>query len=326
VKRRDFITLLGGGAAAWPLAARSQQTKVWRIGMLDTAPRELNGANMNAFLQGMREFGYVEGQNLAIDYRTASEYSELLPGLVSELLRLKVDVFAVRGTPEALAIKNATTTVPAVMTAVADPVGSGIAASLAHPGGNFTGLVSFATELAAKRVEMLRELVPAAKLVAAIEDPGNPANTAQWEAIRDAARTLGIGALQLKVRNAEDVIRVFDEARVQRVDAIYVDVNSITRANQRLIVELAARHKIPAIYSAREFLEVGGLMSYAVSYPQLYYRAASFVEKIFKGAKHADLPVEQPARLELVVNLRTAKAMGLEIPPALLVSADEVIE
>ena len=326
MNRRDFIALLGGAAAAWPLTAQGQQTKVWRIGVLDTAPRELNAANMNAFLQGLRELGYVEGQNLAIDYRTASEHSELLPGLVSELLRLRVDVFAVRGTPEALAIKNATATVPVVMTAVADPVGSGIVATLAHPGGNFTGMVSFTNELAGKRVAMLRELVLAAKLVAAIEDPGNPANTTQWEQIRDAARTLGIGAMKLEVRNAEDVIRAFDEARRQRVDAIYVDVNSITRANQRLIVELASRHKLPAIYSAREFLEVGGLMSYGVSYPQLYFRAASFVEKIFKGAKPADLPVEQPTTFELVINLKAATALGLTIPPTIMVRADEVIE
>jgi putative ABC transport system substrate-binding protein len=304
----------------------AQQTKIWRIGMLDTAQRELNAANMNAFLQRLRELGYVEGQNLAIDYRTASDHSELLPGLVSELLRLKVDVFAVRGTPEALAIKNATATLPVVMTAVADPVGAGIVGSLAHPGGNFTGMVSFATELAGKRIEMLRELIPAAKLVAAIEDPGNPANTIQWEVIRDAARTLGIEALRLDVRNAEDVIRAFDEARRQRVDAIYVDVNSVTRANQRLIVELAARHKLPAIYSAREFLDAGGLITYGVSYPQLYFRAASFVDKIFKGAKPADLPVEQPARLEVVVNLKAAKALSLTVPQSLLFAADEVIE
>jgi ABC-type uncharacterized transport system substrate-binding protein len=326
LKRRDFITLLGGAATAWPLAARSQQVKVWRIGMLDTAQRELNAANVTAFLQGLRELGYVERQNLAIDYRTASDHSELLPGLVSELLRLKVDVFAVRGTPEALAIMNATATLPVVMTAVVDPVGSRIVASLAHPGGNFTGMISFNNELAAKRVEMLKELLPTVKLVAATEDPGNPADTMQWEAIRKAAQTLGIGALKLEVRDAQDVISAFDEARRQRVDAIYIGVNSITRANQRLIVELAARHKLPAIYPAREFVEAGGLMTYAVSYPQLYYRAASFVDKIFKGAKPADLPVEQPARLEFVINLRTAKAMGLEIPTALLVSADEVID
>jgi putative ABC transport system substrate-binding protein len=187
MKRRDFITLLGGAAAAWPLAARAQESKIWRIGMLDTAQRELNAANMNAFLKGLGEFGYVEGRNLAIDYRTASDHSELLPGLVSELLRLKVDVLAVRGTPEALAIKNATTTLPVVMTAVADPVGSGIVVSLAHPGGNFTGMVSFLLELAAKRIEMLRDLIPGAKLVALMEDPGNPTTTAQWEAVRDAA-------------------------------------------------------------------------------------------------------------------------------------------
>jgi putative ABC transport system substrate-binding protein len=325
MRRREFITFLGG-VAAWPLAARAQQAKIWRIGMLDTAQRELNAANMNAFLQGLRDLGYAEGQNLAIDYRTASDHSELLPGLVSELLRLKVDVFAVRGTPEALAIKKATTTVPVVMTAVADPVGAGIVASLAHPGGNFTGVVSFATELAGKRIEILRELIPTAKLVAAIEDPENPANTIQWGVIRDAARTLGVEALKLEVRNAEDVIRVFDEASRQRVDAIYVDVNSVTRANQRLIVDLAGRHRLPAIYSDREFLDGGGLITYGVSYPQLYYRAASFVNKILMGAKPENLPVEQPSRLEVVVNLKTAKALGLTVPLPLLTRADEVIE
>jgi putative tryptophan/tyrosine transport system substrate-binding protein len=325
MRRRDLIILVGG-AATWPLAAWTQQVKVWRIGVLDTAQRELNAANMNAFLQGLRELGYVEGQNLAIDYRTASGHSELLPGLVSELLRLKVDVFAVRGTPEALAIMNATATLPVVMTAVVDPVGSGIVASLPHPGGNFTGMISFNNDLAAKRVEMLKELVPTVKLIAAIEDPGNPADTTQWEDIRNAAQTLGIGAMKLEVRDAQDVISAFDEARRQRVDAIYIGVNSITRANLRLIVKLAAQHKLPAIYPAREFVEAGGLMTYGVSYPQLYYRAASFVDKIFKGAKPADLPVEQPARLEFVINLRTAKAIGLEVPPTLLARANEVIE
>jgi putative ABC transport system substrate-binding protein len=225
-----------------------------------------------------------------------------------------------------MAIRNATDTVPVVMTAVADPVGSGIVATLAHPGGNFTGMVSFVVELAAKRIEMVRDLIPTAKLVGAIADPGNSANMMQWEAIRSAAKTLGIEVQKFEIRNAEGVSRAFDEARRERVDAIHVDLNSITRANQRLIVALAARDKLPAISSAREFVAEGGLMSYGVSYPQLYLRAASFVDRIFKGTRPADLPVEQPTRLELVINLKTAKAMGLNFPPALLVSADEVIE
>jgi putative ABC transport system substrate-binding protein len=325
LRRRDLITLLGG-AAAWPLAARAQLNKVWRIGMLDTAPRELNAANMNAFLQSLRDLGYVEGQNLTIDYRTAAGSSEPLPGLVSELLGLKVDVIVLRGTPEAMAVKNATSTVPVVMTAVGDPVGSGIIAALAHPGGNFTGMVSFTTELAAKRIELLREMIPTGKLVAAIQDGGDPANAAQWEQIRKAARTLGVEALNLDVRNAEDVSRAFDEATRKRVDAIYVNVASVTRTNRHLIVELAAQHKLPAIYAAREFVENGGLITYGVSYPQLYARAASFVDKIFKGAKPADLPVEQPTKFELVINLKTAKALGLTIPLTLQYAADEVIE
>jgi putative ABC transport system substrate-binding protein len=325
MRRREFITLFGG-AAAWPLAARAQQNKVWRIGMLDTASRELNAANMNAFLQSLRDLGYVEGQNLTVDYRTAAGSSEPLPGLVSELLRLKVDVIVLRGTREAMAVKNATSTVPVVMTAVGDPVGSGIIAALARPGGNFTGMTSFTTELAAKRVELLREVIPTAKLVAAIQDGGNPNTAEQWEQIRTAARTLGVEALNFVVGNAEDVSRAFDEATRKRVDAIYVDVASVTRANRHLIVELAAHHKLPAMYSAREFVEDGGLMTYGVSYPQLYARAASLVDKIFKGAKPADLPVEQPTKLELVINLRTTRALALEVPPTLLALADEVIE
>jgi putative ABC transport system substrate-binding protein len=318
------LSLLGG-AAAWPVAVRAQQNKVWRIGMLDTAPRELNAANMNAFLQTLRDLGYVEGQNLTIDYRTAAGRSELLPGLVSDLLRLKVDVIVLRGTPEATAVKNATSTVPVVMTAVSDPVGSGIVAALAHPGGNFTGMISFALELAAKRVELLREMIPTAKLLATIEDGGNPANAENWEQIRKAARTLGVEALNFDVRNAEDVSRAFDEAARKRVDAIYVDVDSVTRANRQLIVELAAQHKLPAIYAAREFVEDRGLVAYGVSYPQLYARAASLVDKILKGAKPADLPVEQPTKFELIINLKTAKALDLTIPLTLQYAADEVI-
>jgi putative ABC transport system substrate-binding protein len=326
MKRREFITLLAGAAAARPLAARAQQTKVWRIGMLDTASQELNAANLVAFRRGLRELGYIEGQNLAIEYRTADGRSDRLPELVSELLRLKVDAFVLRGTQEAIAVKNATSTVPVVMSAVADPIGSGIVAELAHPGGNFTGMISFVTELEAKRVELLREMVPKLKQLAIIRDGSNPATATQWEEVQKAARALAIEARNFDVRSGADVGRAFEVASKDLVDAIYVGVDSVTRTNQRQIVDLAARYKLPAIYPAREFVEEGGLVTYGVSYPQLYLRAGSFVDKIFKGAKPADLPVEQPTKLELVLNLKTAKALGLDVPPLLLARADEVIE
>ena len=327
MKRRAFITLLGGAAAAWPLAARAQQPgKVWRIGMLDTSSQEFNEANLAAFRQGLRELGYFEGQNLTIEYRTNAGLSERLPDLVSELLRLKVDVIVLRGTQEAMAVKNATSTVPVVMSAVSDPVGLGIVASLARPGGNFTGLISFAGELTAKNVELLMMMVPTVKLLAYVQDPSNPSTAEQWEDIQRAARKLAIGAKSFDVRNTTDVSRAFATASKDRVDAIYVTVNNVTRANQRQIVGLAAQYKLPAIYQAREFVENGGLFSYAVSYPQLYFRAASYVDKIFKGVKPADLPVEQPTKFELVINMKTAKALGLDLPPMSLARADEVIE
>jgi putative ABC transport system substrate-binding protein len=313
-------------AAAWPLAARAQQNKVWRIGMLDTASRDLNATNMTAFLQGLRELGYIDGQNLTIEYRTDEGRSERLPDLVSELLRLKVDAIVLRGTQEAMAVKNATSTVPVVMSAISDPVGLGIVAGLARPGGNFTGMISFASEVSAKNVELLRAMVPTVRRLAAIHDASNPGTAREWEEIQKAARTLAIEARSFDVRNVADVSRAFDAAGRDRIDAVYVNVDSVTRANQRQIIGLAAQYKLPAIYAAREFVDNGGLATYGVSYPQLYFRAASFVDKIFKGAKPADLPVEQPTKLEFVINLTTAKALGLEIPATLLARADELIE
>jgi putative ABC transport system substrate-binding protein len=326
MKRREFVTILGG-AASWPLVGRAQQAgKIWRIGMLDTASAELNTVNVAAFHRGMRELGYVEGQNLKVEYRSANGRNERLPKLVSELLRLGPDVIVLRGTPEAVAVKNATTIIPVVMSAVGDPLGSGVIASLAHPGGNFTGLSSFGTELAAKRVEMVKDMVPGLKRVAYVGDYSNPTNTDQWEEVQRAARTLAIDALTLDVRSAADLDRAFETAVREQVGAILVGIDGVTRTNQRQIIDLAARHKLPAIYHAREFVADGGLFTYGVAYPQLYFRAATFVDKIFKGAKPADLPVEQPTKLELVINLKTARALGLTVPPTLLVLADEVIE
>jgi putative ABC transport system substrate-binding protein len=327
VKRREFISFVGAVAAVWPLAVRAQQpAKVYRIGMLDTASRELNATNLAAFRKGMREFGYVEGENLVIEYRSAEGHSKRLPELVSELLRLKVDLIVVRGTPEVMALKNATSTIPVVMTAVADPVRSGVVANLPHPGGNITGLSAFVTELEAKRFQFLTELLPGMKRVWSLDDINNPADAGNFEEMQKAARPLAIGVQRVDLGNPPDLGRAFEVAIRERVDAIRVNVNSITRANQQLIVELAAKHKLPAIYATREFVDKGGLMSYGISYPDLYLRAASFVNKIFNGAKPGDLPVEQPTKFELVINMKTAKELGLTIPPSIMVRADEVIE
>jgi putative ABC transport system substrate-binding protein len=325
MQRREFITLLGG-AAAWPLAARAQQQKVWRIGMLDTASRELNSANLAVFYKELRDFGYVEGQNLIIEYRSADGRNERLPDLVSELLRLNVDLIVVRGTPEVLAIKNATSTIPVVMSAVVDPVGLGVAASLRRPGGNITGMSSIVTELEAKRVELLKELVPGMKRMALLGDFRNSAVTMQWEEVQMAARSLGIEAQRFDVRSAADVNRAFEVAIKEHVDAIRVGVDGVTRPNRQLIIDLAAMHKLPAIYAAREFADEGGLIAYAANYAHLYLWAANFVDKIFKGANPADIPVEQPTKFDLVINRKTAKAIGLTVPYTLLVRADEVIE
>jgi len=329
MKRREFIAGLGG-AAAWPIAARAQQPgKVWRIGMLERDRQELASANLAAFRNGLRENGYIEGQNLVIDYRFADGRDERSPELAAELVRLKVDLITARGTPATLAAKNATSTIPVVMTGVGLPLAFGIVASLARPGGNVTGLSSFANELQAKRVELLRDLVPGIRRIAHLGDGSNPGAASAWEDVRSAARSLAIESLLVDlrdVRSALDLQRLMDAASEQHIDALEVTIDAVTYNYQREIVDFAARKKLPAIYGAREFVDGGGLMAYAVSYPQLYYRAATFVDKIFKGVKPADLPVEQPTRMALVINLKAAKALGLAVPQSILLRADEVIE
>jgi putative ABC transport system substrate-binding protein len=326
IARREFITLLGG-ATAWPIAAQAQLgTKVWRIGILDTLPRELNTANIAALQRGLRELGYVEGQNLVIESRSDDGHNDRIPNFVSELLRLNVDLFVTRSTPAALAIQAATSSTPVIMAANADPVGSGLVASLAHPGGNFTGLSSFHTELEAKRVELLNDMLPGIKRVATIRDFSNPTTTAQWAQLQQAARSLAIEIDRFDVRRAIDLVDAFAASTERQIQGLVIGVDSVTSNNLPLIVDLAARYRQPVIYADREFVDGGGLMAYGVSYPALYYRAATFVDKIFKGGKPADLPVELPTKLEFVVNLKTAKALGLTVPPSLLTSADEVIE
>ena len=325
-KRREFITLLGG-TAAWPLAARAQQAgKVHRIGVLETISTTLNVANFYALREGLRQLGYAEGQNLVIEYRSADGRDDRFPGLARELLALKVDVIVTRGTPAAKAVKNATSTVPVVMTASGDPVGVGLVTSLARPGGNITGLSAIVGELAPKRLELVREIVPALGRIAVLANTSNDAVRRDWARIETAARSLGVQSQLLDLRESDALVPTFDDASARRADALVVVIDAITQANQQRIVDLAMKHRLPAIYSSREFVDAGGLISYGVSYPDLYRRAATYVDKILKGTKPADLPVVQPTKFELVINLKTAKALGLTIPETLLATADEVIQ
>ena len=310
-----------------PLAVEAQEPgKIYRIGMLETTSMALNAANLDAFRQGLRELGYVEGRNFMIEYRSADGRRERFPELATELVRLKVDVILTRGTPAVMAAKNATGTIPVVMAASGDPLLSGVVAGLARPGGNVTGLSAIVVEVTGKRLQLLREVVPGVSRIAVLFDMGNPNNALQWKETEIAAPSLGVQPQLLDVRKPGDFGGAFDAAIRQRAGAMVVGIDALTQANHRSIIDLAAKHRLPAIYASREFVDAGGLVAYGVSYPHLYHRAASFVDKILKGAKPADLPVEQPTKFELVVNLKTAKALGLTIPPTVLLQADHVIE
>lgn len=300
--------------------------KVYRIGMLETRSIDLNRTNGDAFRQGLRELGYKEGQNLEIVYRSSDGRDERFPGLARELVSLKVDLIMTRGTPAALAAKTATGIIPVVMAASGDPVGSGIVASLARPGGNVTGLSSGITESYPKRIELLRDLLPGLKRIAAILNMGNPVIPPQWRIVEGSARSLGIEAQLLDVRGPEDIPKAFDAAARHRAEALVVGLDGVTQANLRPIAQLAARLRLPSIYPAKDYADVGGLMTYGSSDFYMYHRAATFADKILKGAQPADLPVEQPTRWELVINLKAAKALGLTISQSVLLRADHVIE
>ena len=322
--RRTFIGGVVSGLIAAPLAARAQQGgKVYRIGILEAIPAAQNAANLDALRKGLRDLGYVEGRNLVIEYRSADGRAERFPDLASELVGLKADLIVTRGTPAARAAKNATETIPVVMATMGDP--RAIVASFARPGGNITGVTTFSTELTAKRMELLKELVPNLSRVALLHNMGNPAAPPEWEETKTAARSLGLQPELLDVRSQGDLGHAFERAVRQHVDALLIGADGLTQMHQQTIVGLVARNRLPAAYPARAFVEAGGLIAYAVNYPDLYYRFASFVDKIFKGAQPGDLPVEQPTKFELVINLKTAKALGLTIPQSLLLRADEVI-
>jgi putative ABC transport system substrate-binding protein len=308
-----------------PLAVDAQPSeRVYRIGMLERTSKTLNAASLNGFLRGMQELGYVEGKHFVIEYRSADGLDERFPELAADLVRVKVDLIVTRGTQAILATKNATNTIPIVITGAGDPIAQGIVASLARPGGNITGLNPMVTELYPKRVELLRALVPKAVRIAALCNMSSPAVPPAWKEVERAARSLGIEAQLFDVRKTGDLGPAFEGAVKQRADGLVVALDTLTQANRQLIVELAGKHRLPAVYASSEFF--GGLVTYGGNYADVYRRAAAFVDKIFKGAKPADIPMQQPTQFELVVNLKTAKALGLTIPPSLLLQADHVIQ
>src|SRR5215813_6967340 len=326
--RRAFITVVGASILAGPLAAETQQAgKVPRMGFLSlTSPSDWQPWR-DAFRQRLRELGWVEGQNIVIDYRYAEDRVDRLPDLAAELVRLKVDlIVASAGTQAATAAKNATKTIPIVMIYVRDPVGTGLIASLARPGGNVTGTSGSAgLEMFAKQLELLKETVPKLRRVAILSNPDNAYHQLAIREVNVAARSLGVQLQLLEARGANEFDGAFAAMAKERVGALLVLSDTIFNSHRTRLADLAARSRLPAAYGVRESVEAGGLMSYGPSFRDFYRRAATYVDKILKGAKPADLPVEQPMKFELVINLKAAKALGLTIPQWLLQRADEVI-
>jgi len=327
VDRRAFLATLTGGLLAAPLAAEGQQAgRVPRIGYLGT--RTPSDFGLDAFRQGLRELGWVEDQNIVIDYRFAEGKFDRLPDLAAELVRLKVDILVTHSTPGAAAGKNATETIPIVMIAVGDPVGLGLIASLARPGGNATGL-SFSIvglEIIGKQLELLKETVPKIRRMAILSNAANPTKPLAIRDVNVAARSLGVQLQLLEAGGPNEFDSAFAAMAKDRVGALLVVADSMFVFHRTRLSDLAARSRLPAVYGWREHVEAGGLMSYGPSLRDLFRRAATYVDKILKGAKPADLPVEQPTKFEVVINLRTAKALGLTIPQSLLLRADQVIE
>jgi putative tryptophan/tyrosine transport system substrate-binding protein len=327
MKRREFITLLGGAAAAWPLTARAQQTgKVARVGFLGATSAPGYANQLAGFRAGLRDFGYVEGTNVVIEYRWAQGYYERLPGLVADLVRSNVNVIVTHGTPAALAAKQATTTVPIVMAIVGDPVAGGIVASLAQPGGNITGQSFFNPELGAKKIELLKEGLPQMTRAACLLNQDNPGSTVlALQAMEVAAKSLKMELYQFAVRRPDDLEGAFERMEQARVEGLAIDDDGMLNSNVGAIAGLAIKRRILSSGN-KELAHAGGLMGYGVNVFATFRRAAVFVDKVLKGAKPADLPIEQATTFEFVLNLKTANALGLAVPPTLLVRADEVIE
>jgi len=326
MKRRAFIRLLGG-AAAWPLAARAQQpTAMPVIGFLSGASPQIIAQGVAAFLQGLVEIGYIEGRNIAVEYRWGADQLDRLPVLAAELVDRRVAALVSHSDLAILAAKAATTTIPIVFLTGADPVRAGFVASLNRPGGNLTGTVFLNADLGPKRLGLLRELVPKATVIAVLVDQNFKDAASQLTGLRQAARSLGQEIVVLDARTASDIDTAFVTLVQQRADALLLLGGNFFNTRREQITALAARHAVPAIYFMREFAETGGLMSYGNSIAVSFHQAGIYTGRILKGEKPAVLPVVQPTRLELVINLRTAKALGMEIPPSVLALADEVIE
>jgi putative ABC transport system substrate-binding protein len=326
MRRREFVLAVGSAAFGYPLVSVAQTNKIYRIGILETLPASSNAANFGALRLGLSERGYVEGKNLQIEYRSSDGHGERFPDLAAELVQSKVDLIATRGTPAAKAARAATTTIPIVMCAIGEPLGMDVIETLARPGGNVTGLSAFVTELSGKRIELLKQAFASISRVGFLQNMGNPVAARQWEQIKAVASALVLSAELLDVRSESDIKLAIEAAHSRKMDAISVGIDGLTQANAAMIVDLARRYRIPTAYPAREFVDAGGLLSYGPNYPDLYFRSASLMDKIFKGAKPGDLPVEQPTKLELIINQKTAKALGIQVSPTLLATAEEVIE
>jgi putative ABC transport system substrate-binding protein len=326
MRRREFITLLGG-AAAWPVTARAQQRervhRIARVGILNYAAAQ--DVRVNEFRDGLGQLGYVEGQNLAITYRWADGHLDRLPALAAELVTSNVEVIIAIG-PAVWAAKRTTSTIPIVIAFSGDPVGNGVVSNLARPGGNITGFSYMSTDLAAKRLELLHRTFPRNARIAILYDPSEPATALEMRETEAAARAIGVTLLPLPVGHPDDLRQAFATAADEQADALIVFTHGFAVLNQGRIIQMAARQRLPTMYGWRDFANEGGLMSYGPKIPVMVRKAATYVDRIIRGEKPGDLPVEQPARLELVLNLKTAKALGLEIPPTLLALADEVIE
>ena len=325
MRRREFIALLGGVAVTWPLAA-SAQSKTPRIGFMGNSTAALEANLVDAFREGLRELGYEEGRNIVIEYRWANGKYDHFPVLVAELIAAKVEVIVTAGTPAALAVKNATTTVPLVMVAVGDPVGTGLVPSLARPGANLTGLSSVAPDLEGKRLQLLREVVPALSHVAMFINSLNPFHVSSMRQARAAAQTMGIKLQLHDIRKSEDLDDAFAAIRKERPDALLILADRVFLHNRERIVDFANEQRLPNVNAYKELVEVGGLMSYGPSYEDMHKRAAIYVDKILKGAKPDDLPIEQPSKFTFIVNLKAAKALGVTVPSQLLGLADELID
>jgi putative tryptophan/tyrosine transport system substrate-binding protein len=324
MKRRQFITLLGA-AATWPLVARAQQRTMPVIGFFGVSTPSTDKLRLAAFVQRLRELGWTEGRTVTIEYRWAEGRTERFAEIVAELARLKVDVIVTAGAGPVFAVKQATSLIPIVFAIATDPVGTGIVASLARPGGNATGLSYLGRDLAAKRLELAREVLTGLARLAIVANSGAPGAIVEMREILTAASTVGLGVAPYEIQQREDIAPAF-AALKDRADALYVCADPLVNANRIHIVTLALSARLPTIFGERENVDEGGLMSYGPNVPAMFRRAAELVDKILRGAKPGDIPVEQPTRFEFVINLKTARALGLEIPPTLLARADEVIE